>query len=233
MKKVILFALVASTITVSPLAAIGGIGLQLGQGAFTVGSTEDIDDSGLITVTTGEFSNPISFGGFLYLDLFSDFSLEAELQLTASEYDFEFTNETDPENVLSAGPYNGYWGGASTHITVRKEIFGLGIPFLGGGNLFAGGGYNMHTFAPLADLSLVESLMGDLTEEPTFSEDDLVDFVEENKIDKSGFHIQAGFQFKLLMLDTFVFYRHIFGEFEDIVGEKSFGSLNLRFGLGI
>ena len=228
MKKVILFALVASTIAVSPLAAIGGIGLQLGQGAFTVASTEDVDETGFITVTTGEFSNPISFGGFLYLDLFSDFSLEAELQLTASEYDFEFTNA-----LGTAGPYNGYWGGVSTYITVRKKIFGLGIPFLGGGNLFAGGGYNMHTFAPLADLSLVESLMGDLTEEPTFSEDDLVDFVNENKIDKSGFHVQAGFQFKLLMLDTFVFYRHIFGEFEDIVGEESFGSLNLRFGLGI
>ena len=228
MKKVILFALVASTITVSPLAAIGGIGIQLGQGAFTVASTEDVDETGFITVTTGEFSNPISFGGFLYLDLFSDFSLEAELQLTASEYDFEFTNA-----LGTAGPYNGYWGGVSTHITVRKEIFGLGIPFLGGGNLFAGGGYNMHTFAPLADLSLVESLMGDLTEEPTFSEDDLVDFVNENKIDKSGFHVQAGFQFKLLMIDTFVFYRVSFGEFEDIVGDESFGSLNIRLGLGI
>ena len=228
MKKVILFALVASTITVSPLAAIGGIGFQLGQGAFTVASTEDVDETGFITVTTGEFSNPISFGGFLYLDLFSDFSLEAELQLTASEYDFEFTNA-----LGTAGPYNGYWGGVSTHITVRKKIFGLGIPFLGGGNLFAGGGYNMHTFAPLADLSLVESLMGDLTEEPTFSEDDLVDFVNENKIDKSGFHVQAGFQFKLLMIDTFVFYRVSFGEFEDIVGDESFGSLNIRLGLGI
>ena len=228
MKKVILFALVASTITVSPLAAIGGIGFQLGQGAFTVASTEDVDETDFITVTTGEFSNPISFGGFLYLDLFSDFSLEAELQLTASEYDFEFTNA-----LGTAGPYNGYWGGVSTHITVRKEIFGLGIPFLGGGNLFAGGGYNMHTFAPLADLSLVESLMGDLTEEPTFSEDDLVDFVNENKIDKSGFHVQAGFQFKLLMIDTFVFYRVSFGEFEDIVGDESFGSLNIRLGLGI
>ncbi len=228
MKKVILFALVASTITVSPLAAIGGIGLQLGQGAFTVGSTEDIDDSGLITVTTGEFANPLNLGVYLYLDVLPIVDLEADIQLTASEYDFEFTNA-----LGTAGPYNGYWGGVSTYITVRKKIFGLGIPFLGGGNLFAGGGYNMHTFAPLADLSLVESLMGDLTEEPTFSEDDLVDFVNENKIDKSGFHVQAGFQFKLLMLDTFVFYRHIFGEFEDIVGEESFGSLNLRFGLGI
>ena len=228
MKKVILFALVASTIAVSPLAAIGGIGLQLGQGAFTVASTEDVDETGFITVTTGEFANPLNLGVYLYLDVIPIVDLEADIQLTASEYDFEFTNA-----LGTAGPYNGYWGGVSTYITVRKKIFGLGIPFLGGGNLFAGGGYNMHTFAPLADLSLVESLMGDLTEEPTFSEDDLVDFVEENKIDKSGFHIQAGFQFKLLMLDTFVFYRHSFGEFEDIVGEKSFGSLNLRFGLGI
>ena len=228
MKKVILFALVASTITVSPLAAIGGIGIQLGQGAFTVASTEDVDETGFITVTTGEFANPLNLGVYLYLDVLPIVDLEADIQLTASEYDFEFTNA-----LGTAGPYNGYWGGVSTYITVRKKIFGLGIPFLGGGNLFAGGGYNMHTFAPLADLSLVESLMGDLTEEPTFSEDDLVDFVEENKIDKSGFHIQAGFQFKLLMLDTFVFYRHSFGEFEDIVGEKSFGSLNLRFGLGI
>ena len=228
MKKVILFALVASTITVSPLAAIGGIGIQLGQGAFTVASTEDVDETGFITVTTGEFANPLNLGVYLYLDVLPIVDLEADIQLTASEYDFEFTNA-----LGTAGPYNGYWGGVSTYITVRKEIFGLGIPFLGGGNLFAGGGYNMHTFAPLADLSLVESLMGDLTEEPTFSEDDLVDFVNENKIDKSGFHVQAGFQFKLLMIDTFVFYRVSFGEFEDIVGDESFGSLNIRLGLGI
>lgn len=228
MKKVILFALVASTITVSPLAAIGGIGIQLGQGAFTVASTEDVDETGFITVTTGEFANPLNLGVYLYLDVIPIVDLEADIQLTASEYDFEFTNA-----LGTAGPYNGYWGGVSTYITVRKKIFGLGIPFLGGGNLFAGGGYNMHTFAPLADLSLVESLMGDLTEEPTFSEDDLVDFVNENKIDKSGFHVQAGFQFKLLMIDTFVFYRVSFGEFEDIVGDESFGSLNIRLGLGI
>ena len=226
MKKAILFALLVSTVTVSPLAAIGGIGLQLGQGAFTVASSQDTNS--FATLTTGEFSNPISFGGFLYLDLFSDFSLEAELQLTASEYEFEFTNA-----LGTAGPYKGYWGGASTYFTVRKEIFGLGIPFLGGGNLFVGGGYNMHTFAPLADLSLVESLMGDLTDDPSFSEDELVDFIKENKIDKTGFHVQAGFQFKLLMIDTFVYYRHSFGEFEDIIGEESFGSLNLRLGLGI
>ena len=230
MKKIILFALVASTITVSPLAAIGGIGFQLGQGAFTVASTEDVDETGFITVTTGEFANPFNLGVYLYLDIIPIVDLEADIQVTASEYDFEFTN-----TLGTAGPYNGYWGGVSTHITVRKEIFGLGIPFLGGGNLFAGGGYNMHTFAPLADLSLVESLTGDLTEEPEFSEAELEEFVNENKIDKSGFHVQVGFQFKLLMIDTFVFYRQSFGEFEDIMGKEvwTFGSLNIRLGLGI
>ena len=233
MKKAILFALLVSTVTVSPLAAIGGFGLQLGQGAFTVASTEDagvpFDNSMIVTVTTGEFTNPFNLGVYLYLDVLPIVDIEADIQVTASEYDFEFNNA-----LGTAGPYSGYWGGASTYITVRKEIFGLGIPFLGGGNIFAGGGYNIHTFAPLADLSLVENLMeGNLSAEPIFSEDDLVDFVKENKIDKTGFHVQVGFQFKLLMLDTFVFYRHSFGEFEDIVGEESFGSLNIRLGLGI
>ncbi len=63
MKKAILFALLVSTVTLSPLAAIGGIGLQLGQGAFTVASSQDTNS--FATLTTGEFSNPISFGGFL------------------------------------------------------------------------------------------------------------------------------------------------------------------------
>ena len=51
---------------------------------------------------------------------------------------------------------------------------------------------------------------GDLNTEPTFSEDDLVDFIDENKIDKSGLHFQVGMQFKLFVLDSFLFYRHTF-----------------------
>ena len=73
---------------------------------------------------------------------------------------------------------------------------------------------------------------GDLTTEPTFSEDDLVDFINENKIDKSGLHFQVGMQFKLLVLDSFLFYRHTLGDFDDVLDAKSFGSLNIRIGMG-
>jgi len=227
MKKILFFALLISAITISPLSAIGGLGVQLGQWESKVAPTENQD--GFITLTTSEIDNPYSLGVYLYLDIIPIVDLEVDIQLNASKYDFEFTNA-----LGIAGPYDAYWGGFSTYITVRKKILGLGIPFLGGGKLFAGGGYNMHSFAPIADLSLVESLMGDLSAEPTFSEDELVNFVKENRIDKTGFHIQAGFQFKLLMIDTFVFYRHTFGEYEELEPSKeSFGSLNVRLGIGI
>jgi hypothetical protein len=91
----------------------------------------------------------------------------------------------------------------------------------------------MHSFGPLANLNLVEDIMGDLSTEPGFDQDKLVEFVKNNKIDIDGFHVQAGLQFKLLMLDSFLIYRQTFGEFEDVFDAKSFGSLNLRLGFGI
>ena len=56
--------------------------------------------------------------------------------------------------------------------------------------------------------------------------------VKENKIDKTGFHIQSGLKFQLFMLDAFLFYRQTFGEFEDVLDAKTYGSMNLRLGLG-
>jgi len=62
--------------------------------------------------------------------------------------------------------------------------------------------------------------------------DALIDFVKDNTDSKSGFHIQTGIQFKLLMLDSFLYYRQVFAE-DIILGGKGFGSLNLRLGMGI
>jgi hypothetical protein len=39
-------------------------------------------------------------------------------------------------------------------------------------------------------------------------------------------------QFKLFVLDSFLFYRHTLGDFEDVLDAKSFGSLNFRIGMG-
>ena len=61
----------------------------------------------------------------------------------------------------------------------------------------------------------------------------LEDFLsnEDNYNTSSGLHVQGGLQFKLLALDSFLFYRHVF--IEDLIPDsKGFGSLNLRLGLG-
>ena len=59
-----------------------------------------------------------------------------------------------------------------------------------------------------------------------------IKIIDENKIDKSGLHFQVGMQFKLFVLDSFLFYRHTLGDFEDVLDAKSFGSLNFRIGMG-
>ena len=179
-------------------------------------------------MATAEFSNSANLGVYAYLDIIPFFDLEVDANIMAQVYEFAFLNL-----LGTAGPYDAVWGGASTYITARRKLVGVGIPFIGKAQVFAGGGFNSHTFAPLANLDLVESLMGgDLTTEPTFSEDDLVDFIDENKIDKSGLHFQVGMQFKLFVLDSFLFYRHTLGDFEDVLDAKSFGSLNFRIGMG-
>ena len=54
----------------------------------------------------------------------------------------------------------------------------------------------------------------------------------DNIVKSSGFHVQAGLQFKVLMLDSFLMYRHTF--VEDVVpGAKGFGALSLRLGFGL
>lgn len=222
LKILVLTIILNSTV----LFAIGGLGIYGGQGMFIVASTTD--ESSIATVTTGEFNNPLQGGLYLYIDALPFIDIEADIQFTGSEYTFDFSNAAG-----SAGPYNSYWGGVSTYITLRKKLFGLGIPLLGGAKLHAGAGYNMNAFAPLANLDLVEDIMGDLSAQPEFSEEDLVDFVKENKTDVSGFHFQAGLQFKLLAIDTFLIYRQSFGEFEGVIDAKTFGSLNLRLGIGI
>ena len=122
----------------------------------------------------------------------------------------------------------------STYLTVRKKLLGLGIPFLAKAKLFYGGGVNQHQVTPRITLDLMESLLdGNLSNDPTsLDEKKIVDELKKNKIDASGFHIQTGLQFKVLMIDTFLFYRHTFAE--DLVPDlKSFGSVNFRLGFGI
>jgi len=85
----------------------------------------------------------------------------------------------------------------------------------------------------MMDLDLMKSaLAGNLAADHTnLSENDLVDFLKDSQAKHSGFHIQSGLQFKILVLDTFLFYRHTFSK--DVVPDQNhFGGLNLRIGYG-
>lgn len=215
----------------SSIYAIGGIGFQFGQGSVTVGATEDEKPLGLgitANMTTTEFSDPYSVGVHVYIDAIPFIDLEADINVMGQDYEFGFNNPAE------IGPYKFVWGSASTYFTVRKKILGLGIPFLAKANLFYGGGYNQHMVTPLMTIDLMEEMMGgDLSADPTnITEQELIDFLDDNKLETSGFHLQAGLQFKVLVLDTFLFYRHTFAE-DLIPGEKAFGSINLRIGYGI
>ena len=194
--KAFIIGFILAIIPINSAFAILGFGVQGGQGLFTVGARSLDDPSGFASMATAEFSNSVNLGVYAYLDIIPFFDLEVDANIMAQVYEFAFLNL-----LGTAGPYDAVWGGASTYITARRKLVGVGVPFIGKAQVFAGGGFNSHTFAPLANLDLVESLMGgDLTTEPTFSEDDLVDFIDENKIDKSGLHFQVGMQFKLLSL---------------------------------
>ncbi len=73
------------------LFAIGGLGFYGGQGMLTVASTTDEND--IATVTTGEFSNPMQFGVYLYIDAIPFIDIEVDAQATWSEYTFDFSND--------------------------------------------------------------------------------------------------------------------------------------------
>ena len=228
MKKLnyLFFIIWLSLIPWSSALGVVGFGVQGGQSILTVASSISSKDGADLTTT--EFANPLSGGGYLYIDAIPVIDLEADFSVSFKKYTFDFENE---EGV--SGPYDFGWADFSIYLSAGKKIVGIGIPLLAKAKLFYGGGYNMHTVTPLMSMDLMESALGgDLTADPiNLSEDDLIDFLKENQVNSSGFHIQSGLQFKVLMLDTFLFYRHTFAK-DVIPGQDHFGSLNLRMGLG-
>ena len=226
--KTLLIGIVLAVLPFNSASAIIGFGIQGGQNVFSVGERSLENTGALATIDTGPFENSGNLGIYLYLDIIPFVDLEVDASIIGQEYDFTFGNR-----LANVGPYQAYWGGTSIYFTARRKIIGFELPILGGAQLFAGGGSNTHSFAPLVSLDMVESLMdGDLGLNPEFDENTLVDYIKDNKIDKTGFHVQSGLKFQLFMLDAFLFYRQTFGEFEDVLDAKTYGSMNLRLGFG-
>ena len=228
MKKFFLLSIIC--IMPCSLFAVGGFGVQIGQGIFSVDASSPETNVPGVTLTNGAFDGSGNIGGYVYIDLMPFIDVEFDFNLIGNTYDIEFQNALGSMPPISFG-----WGSVNTYTTVRRKVAGLSIPFLAAAKAHAGLGVNYHSTLPVADVDMVKGLLdGDLTADPSALDQALLEYLEDddNIVKSSGFHVQAGLQFKLLMLDTFLIYRHTF--VEDVVpGAKGFGALNMRLGFGI
>ena len=225
--------LVVLTLAMLPSSAFAiiGFGIQAGQDMAKLDALSHTEGEGLTAVTVNSFemeANPVNFGGYAFVDLFG-FALEAEGDIAAGAYQFEF------ENVLSTlGPVDFGWARVSYAVTMKKNIMDLSIPFLAKTALNAGAGFGGHVSTPRASVDMVKELLGDdLTNVDALNEgleDKLGDYLVDNMIEASGLHVQAGLRFKVLVLDTHLNLRYNIAE---NVYDGSAGFAQVMFKMGI
>jgi len=227
--KTLLIGIVLAVLPFNSASAIAGFGLQVGQGMFSVAESFPETGSPRIILKNGAFDGSSSYGGYLYVDAIPFIDLEVDFNISGNTYDIDFMNVSGDMPTI---PFA--WASASTYVTVRKKIVGFSIPFLAATKVHAGGGVNTHMTTPIANVDMVTELIGDLLNaDPSALDENLEDYLtnEDNYLESTGFHAQAGLQFKLLMIDTFVIYRYTIAK--DVVpGSDGFGALNIRLGFG-
>ena len=230
MLSVLVMALVPSS-----AFALAGFGIQVGSDLSKLGSYSFSEGSGLTEVTINTYemeSNPGSFGGYAFIDLFG-FALEAEGEIAGGKYEFDFTNQFLPE-MEEKIPF--LWGRGSYSFTLKKNIMDISIPFLAKAAINAGGGFGSHAATKRVNVSMVRSILGeeDLTE-VELGQDEIESLLEdfltnkENWQEASGLHLQAGLRFKVLVLDTHINARYNLAK--DIYTDKP-GWLQLMFKMG-
>tara|TARA_B100001540_G_C15579683_1_gene538936 strand:- start:101 stop:787 length:687 start_codon:yes stop_codon:yes gene_type:complete len=208
MKKLLVVS--AFIILHSSAFALVGFGFQGGTDLNKLGAYTHTD--GPITIESFEMeANPANYGAYAFVDLFG-YALEGEADFALSEYNFKFKNDFTPDSE----PYEFVWARASYAVTLKKNIMDISIPFLAEAALNAGAGYGAHISTPRANVGMVQALLGDdLTNVNAEQEDltgQLVDYLEENMIEASGVHLQAGLRFKLLTFDTHANLRYTIAE---------------------
>ena len=119
-------------------------------------------------------------------------------------------------------------------MTLQKDLLKTSIPFIAKMRMFAGAGINNHSSTPMISQKMLETVMGGSEElsEGIFDSQKMIDYLNKNKIKTGGFHLQLSAQFKLLVFDSMLIYRHVFTD--GITPDtKGFGNLNLRLGYGL
>ena len=231
MKKLIQILLPIFIIN-SQVLAIAGFGLHLDRSMYSVSeSTTPLTVGGVdvASITQHGFDNGYGIGGYLYVDAIPVVDLDIEVIMLVSPYDFSFVQN----NVVAVDKEQFGWAAGSGYFTLQKKLFKLSIPLLAKAKLSAGAGMNVHSSIPMISQDMMASVMGgeDNLASGSLDTDELITYLKDNKVSDTGFHIQTGLQFKILMLDSFLYYRQVFAD-NVIPGAKGFGSLNLRLGMG-
>ena len=214
--------------------ALAGFGIQVGSDLSKLDPYSYSEGSGIAEVNVNTYemkSNPGSFGGYAFVDLFG-FALEAEGEIGGGKYEFDFTNEYLPE--MEKIPF--VWGRASYSFTLKKNIMDISIPFLAKAAINAGGGFGSHAATKRVNVDMVRSIFNqeDLAN-VQLDESEIENLLEEfltnkdNWEEASGLHLQAGVRFKVLVLDSHINARYNLAK--DIYTGKS-GWMQLMFKVG-
>ncbi len=214
--------------------ALAGFGIQVGSDLSKLNPYSYSEGSGITEVNVNTYemkSNPGSFGGYAFVDLFG-FALEAEGEIGGGKYEFDFTNEYLPE--MEKIPF--VWGRASYSFTLKKNIMDISIPFLAKAAINAGGGFGSHAATKRVNVDMVRTIFNqedlanvqlDESEIDTLLEEFLTN--KDNWEEASGLHLQAGVRFKVLVLDSHINARYNLAK--DIYTGKS-GWMQLMFKVG-
>jgi len=230
MKKYILVIL--TTIFINQIFAIGGFGLHIDQGNYSIGETSTdlkVANVNIGRITHHGFTNGYGIGGYLYLDAIPIVDIDLEALMNFSPYKFSFQNQST-ENRIDREQFG--WTDFSMYATLQKKILKLSIPFFAKAKLSTCAGLNTHSSIPMIDQPMLEAVMSsENISEGTLDTNELIEYLKNNMVSSTGFHIQSGVQFKILMFDSFLYYRYVFAK-DLLPGLSSFSSLNLRVGLG-
>ena len=230
MKKFLMVIMIVALPT--SIFAIGGFGLSVNSSTFSVDSGSSdlmVEDLKVGSFSYDSFENGGGIGGYLYLDIIPVVDLDIEYNFTGQVYNFTFENA-----VTTAEPQEFAFLAGSMFITIQKPIFDLGIPFLAKAKLYGGLGMNTNKSTPMVNQEMLEEVFGGASnlENGAYDYNAVTDYLSDNAVETSGFHIDAGIFFKVLTFSGSVYYRQVMAE-DAIPGNKGFGSMNFRIGLGI
>ena len=143
---------------------LGGIGVSAIGNMHTINPENEINGP----VTLSVESNNLEYGinWFIYFDIpLSDFSIEysheSKLHILTSALLWDEQQQALPAGVESASLSGDIPTSIkSQYFTLRKEIFGLSIPFLAKAALHLGGGYNVHN-SLIPTIEILQNMTGE------------------------------------------------------------------------